>query len=338
MGSCGRRLQRWTVGPGSLTLTLAKSRRARRWTEAEWPNCSRYVSDGERRQGDPLGTRLAIKLPDKDRCSMLSRCSLRCEWVGCVLAVSILSLATIGCDFREKGDARKPKQDPKALKKMIDDLANRNAPPKLIAGLGGSPGTVPLFPENYDWEEQERVLGALARLEVNPTEELWEELVRHVDDERYSLTVMNNSGVYAEGNMTVGYFCLDLAEKQLRRVFERHLPAKERDERERKIPIPVGIETNLKVWRQKRMKKSFCELQIEVCEQALKELDKVKGVAETKLAAAREGIAEEIKELKRTNRPVLIRASAVGGNDLYSARSAKGLREELAKAGLIPKK
>ena len=61
-----------------------------------------------------------------------------------------------------------PVRDPEAAKvakldSLIDALANRNKPPRIIPGLSirNLGPDLPVFRENYDWAEQERVLKAL---------------------------------------------------------------------------------------------------------------------------------------------------------------------------------
>lgn len=57
---------------------------------------------------------------------------LVCEpWVGCVLMIG--SLALFGAAlFGQEGEPR-PKRDAKAVARLIDELANRNRPPRLGA-------------------------------------------------------------------------------------------------------------------------------------------------------------------------------------------------------------
>src|SRR5262249_58899734 len=62
----------------------------------------------------------------------------------------------------------------KALAKMIDALANRNRPPKLVPIEENGP-RLPLFPANYDWKEHERVRTALGKVQREKTPEMWEE-------------------------------------------------------------------------------------------------------------------------------------------------------------------
>jgi hypothetical protein len=89
----------------------------------------------------------------------------------------------------------------------------------------------------------------------------------------------------------------------------------------------VGIR-GLSEWRKKRAEKSLYELQIEVCEEAIKELAEVKRVPQEQRDAARKKIEAEIATLKRTKRP----SNVQGGyrferSGPYNAELAKRVRE-----------
>ncbi len=220
---------------------------------------------------------------------------------------------------------------------MIDGLANRNRAPKGVS-LRGSVRKSPLFLENYDWNEQHRVLLAVRRLYEQTSEGLWEELLRNVDDKRYSLTLKDNSELYILCHTTVGSYCHGLAWDHLVRLSERHLPEQANDERGRKIAVPAGIEPDLVEWRKKRPNKTLYELQIEVCENRLKGLSKATGIPKDDINLARKRIEKEIEDLKRTKQPVMLQHPAVTSDDLFSAKEAKWLREQFARPPQRPKK
>ncbi|HEV3255499.1 MAG TPA: hypothetical protein VG013_01340 [Gemmataceae bacterium] len=250
------------------------------------------------------------------------------SWMCYILAVGSLALTT--ALLLGRGGGRAAKHDQKRVAKLVDDLANRNSAPQLVGHNGN---LLPLFPAAYDWKEQKRVQEALRRLENDQTAEVWEEMIKKADDPRYALTFKNNSGVFAEDNRTVGRLCRQVAYDELVGVFRQHLPDNPPDAPEMgEIDLDVGVYQlgNLVEWREKRKDKTLSELQIEVCEQALKELAKAKGVPRHEKVQARKKIKAEIGKLRKTNRPILVRSDILGSLDeCYSAEEGKEFREKL---------
>jgi hypothetical protein len=230
---------------------------------------------------------------------------LRC--VRYAFAVSSLSLFG-GVVLGEAAPGPAPKRDAKgAAKRMVEAIANRNKPPKLVDRTRAWPRRLPLYPEGYDWKEEERVRDALDKLYQEATAELWEELVRREGDERYCVTVVDNA---EDAHVhSVGLVCWYLAYSRLVGVFEQHLPPN-RLRVGARIPLDAHAIVPAKTlaeWRKARAKKSLYQLQIEVCENALRELAKVKRVSEKEKADARRKIEAEIRKLKAEKKPVFLK-------------------------------
>jgi hypothetical protein len=238
--------------------------------------------------------------------------------VCCALSFSALTLAAAIVWGQNRG-GQVVKRDTQAVAQMVDDIANRNRAPKFV---DGPTHPVPLFPEDYDWGEQDRVRAALGELLKDTTDELWEELVRKQDDPRYSLTTRGrNDRPY---NRSVGYYCRDIARGRLVDVFRRHLP---RDPNKDGWPVSVDIGIKkLAEWRKERKDKSLYQLQIETCELALKQLPEVEGVPEKEKDLARAGIEAEIENLKRRKGPIF-RDYGLDGIETYTAEEAKAVRD-----------
>jgi hypothetical protein len=220
---------------------------------------------------------------------------------GALAALSLIAVVFLGHAAGEQ----KAERDAKAVAKMVEDIASRNKAPKIVDLPNEWPRKVPRFPKSYDWKEQERVYKALAKLYKDTSVELWEELVRKAGDRRYSLTIVSQQSGNSR-NDTVGNVCRRLAYDRLIDVFQRHMPAWP----ERcgwTVRLDVGIE-DLAAWRKKRNDKSLYQLQIEVCERALKEVQKVKGISQEMKDEARKKIKSEIKKLTRTKRPFQIKS------------------------------
>jgi hypothetical protein len=253
------------------------------------------------------------------------------EWV----LYGIPSLGTqilIGLFFVAQADRSQTAQgDLKAAAKMLDVLANRNKPPKLVLPSSQKHEIrklakwVPLFPQDYDWKEQDRVVKALNHLRNNMTVDWWEELVRTKDDPRYSLTIISPDTGSAS-NWTVGDFCHFLGYMCLVDVVRRDWPKK----RDRRIGLGLGIR-DLTEWRKERMHKSVYELQIELYERALAQLPTVKYISQEQKEATRKKIESAIEKLKRTKQPIFLNYPLFGKASLYTPAKAKRIRKMLAK-------
>ncbi len=227
--------------------------------------------------------------------------------IGGLAVIAVLVLRERGNDKANghENDTGEPvaKGDPNEAAKMVDAIVNRNQEPKLVNRPSGWPREIAMFPESYDWAEDARVLRALDKLFQDRTLALWEELVRRGDDPRYCVTLVSVQNEDAQIISVTGV-CFRLAYSHLVDVFKQHLPVSE-DADGRKIALDIGIE-NLAEWRKKRANKSLYELQIEVCENALSQVSKAKGVSEDDEALARGKIKGEIARLKRTKQPFFV--------------------------------
>jgi hypothetical protein len=220
----------------------------------------------------------------------------------------------------------------KRAKKMVDDIVNRNKPPKFVGRPSGFPHKVALYPESYDWKEEERVRKAIDKLHEDTTVELWEELVRRSEDPGYCCIVVMPEDQENVTTYTVGRVCGPLAYARLVGVFARHMPADPADEKGRPLAVRTGA-GHLADWRKERMQKSLYQLQIEVGERMVRELSRLKlGGKRLKIkeriASAREKIEAEIKNLRRTKQPVILKGEKFT-DLLYSKEAAKRVRDAL---------
>jgi hypothetical protein len=201
---------------------------------------------------------------------------------------------------------------------------NANKPPTVVDRRAGSPKKVPLFPEQYDWNEEKRVLKALDKLYTDSSVELWEELIQREKDTRYAVTIV--SPVETPKMLSVGSICSELAYSTLVGVFRQHLPP---DPRKDGSSITLDVtDKSLGEWRKARKDKALYELQIEVCETAIDMLSKTKGIPEDQMLTARRRIADEIEKLKAGKRPFIPkRESFQDFKHVYTRELAKRIRE-----------
>jgi hypothetical protein len=230
------------------------------------------------------------------------------RWVvsaGSLGSLTLLGLVIVGnMDCPAQNPGGKPgNRDAKRVTQMVDDLVNRNKPPKIVTRrLGDYPYRLPVFPKDYDWKEEERVRKAFDTVRQDTSLQLWDELVRRIGDERYCRTTWDESAGDAWDH-TVGDECIELAYARLSYVFEEDFPSFQ----------PHGCVIHLRrllrdlpAWRKARKDKPFYQLQIDVCELVLRELPKFdeKDISAKEKAEGRRKVEAVIKKLRRTQRPI----------------------------------
>ena len=243
-----------------------------------------------------------------------------------VLALSSVIVIVAGASSGKEAGSE-AKRDAKEAAKLVDEIANRNKPPELKGRFPQRMAPrVPVFPKSYDWREDKRVSDNLKKLWADNSIELWEELVRmDGTDARYCITVKtpgDNAKI-----LSVGDICQSLAYGRVLDVYKRVLPVNPHNECAR-IYLNSGIgDKGLAEWRKERKNKSLYELQIEVCENALRSLAKdkeLKDVSEAQRKLIRQKIEGQIEKLKRTKAPILFEYTWFDeGYELYHPRERK---------------
>jgi hypothetical protein len=176
--------------------------------------------------------------------------------------------------------AQPPQANPKTagideFERLVESLANRNEPPKLAedAFAINEVSSPPIFGEKYDWVEQRRVREALHVLTKRNGAALWPHLVRHLDDQRYSLTCSFED---CGANLTVGDFCREMARRDLTEPYRRVWP------QVRLLPGALGVihfarppwRRTLEEWSPSWKDRQLWELQIELGEWGLQRLER----------------------------------------------------------------
>jgi hypothetical protein len=180
---------------------------------------------------------------------------------------------------------------------LVKALASKNPSPDAEGNRGSAS-----VPENFDWSEQERVWAVIGEL-MDRSEEVWPELVEHLDDEDYCITIEVFNG--AIHDWPVGIVCQEIIERNLSEAYYRKLEPQSL-EVYRKLRSP-RFEIELKDWCEQRKDLKLYELQIEACEWAMKELSKDDEFPRTSAEQRKEWIASvetEIASLKKSKQAV----------------------------------
>jgi hypothetical protein len=189
-------------------------------------------------------------------------------------------------------------------RKMIDALANSNAPPRILEDGDGHVA----FPQNYIWSEQDRIPKVIATL-TDHAEESWPELVGAIDDDRYSITFKIHD---YPSNWTVGDVCSEIIRDYLvqgyyaYRIDDPATGGRRWSAYMKHIPEAYDPENKeLKKWCQGHKDKKLYELQIAACEWAVNKISEYfPNVANTTKRKSIEAIKEEIKKLQQTKKPL----------------------------------
>ena len=208
------------------------------------------------------------------------------------------------------------------MERLIDALASRNDAPRLVGKEGSA---FPIFAEKFDWNDQKRVQAAAWALAQDDSNDLWGCLVEHLRDKRYSATC--EIGDDYPCNYDVGTICLFIARSKLRCAYLRHLePGKTfhyggnswnwvsnvtRDfipgivQRDLHHGSRVYDPDDLAEWYRARKGKPLYELQMEMCEWAVKKVEDAPGVAEKPRKTFIAAVRNEIESLRKAKRPVV---------------------------------
>jgi hypothetical protein len=273
-------------------------------------------------------------------------------------SLSIVVLAAIGLHVSSAAIGQPPGSPPAApltveLGRLVDALASHNRPAEIVENFAVSNidgmrhlvdgNNLPLFSEDYDWADQQRVLEACDRLVKRQGGDLWPCLVEHLGDKRYAFTcLLNDRGA----NITVGNFCSVIAYRDLVEPFRAVWP------NEANFPVGGAISMkhqlfiappchDLARWCHARRSKPLWELQIELGEWGIRMIESLKDVPEDQKAVLIKRTRAVIDGLRRTKTPIVQNRFSPYSEDAHylNAREAKEIREEYrnrVSAGLKP--
>jgi hypothetical protein len=226
-------------------------------------------------------------------------------------------------------------EEPPDYEAMIDALANRNPAPELIKLRRPAKAhevywfdRQPLFPADYDWEEQSRARKARAKLFAVKDPALWDHFIKHLDDDRYSLTLGQEPNF--SSNKTVGDWCWDGFFARTR--FARVVTKQERGAQGNAFSLDLGF--IILEWREQHPKTPLYELQIALCERSLEAIPQESRLSYEARDRNSKRIQGYLDEIRRTKKPFFFSPS-IDGYRLYDTEIAKAIREkyELQNAG-----
>jgi hypothetical protein len=223
----------------------------------------------------------------------------------------------------------------KSLERLIDAMASHNKPPRLVT-VGDV--AVPLFGDDYDWPEQQRVRKAIDAVMRTKSDDLWWRLRASIHDNRYVLTATR--GRVAK-NFTLGALCRDIVDSRLCLGVTAHLPS---------VPgrLPATFRPEQEFWQHEdewaRERTPLCVMQAALCRRAIEQWETVLGTlpggdgqahrytADEKarcVAALKKEIAERNQTKKALYEEVVVPwLPAPGGWEGFDAQRAREVRAE----------
>jgi len=222
------------------------------------------------------------------------------------------------------------------LESLIDAVASHNKPPSLAKAADA---TIPLFGDDYDWPEQQRVRTALDTLMRIKSDGSWWQLRDHIRDERYVLTATRDG---IAKNFTLGALCSDMIDSRLCLGFTAHLPLVAGR-------LPATFLPEQEYWQHETQwageRKPLYAMQAALCERAITQWETVRGTSlpgsdgqahsyttdekDRFVAALKKEIAERVQTKKAASEEVVVPClPAPGGWEGFDAQRAKNARVE----------
>jgi hypothetical protein len=236
--------------------------------------------------------------------------------VGAMAFIGALPVSPSGFLSSHSGAVQVKKQFD--LDEVIESLASRNAPPELREYSGER---VALFPLDYDWEDQARVLDALSIIiQNNDSESLWEKLVNKIDDKRYSLTLILEN--VSAANVSVGSLCRRIVESRLFFVCNQKFDASSKGKRDVYLDVEIN---DIKKWRASRAGKSLFELQLEIRSRAIRSINRDERLSSEQKNKLRMNVRRIRDNLQASGKPFFPQFS-LDGDGLYNSERAARAR------------
>jgi hypothetical protein len=153
---------------------------------------------------------------------------------------------------------------------VVESLASMNKAP-VIRRQDGRSDTTPEIPAGFNWAEQKRIWQVAHELAKN-AEEAWPELVKHLDDRRYALTVEHSVSSVYQDNWTVGDICREIVLWTVMAGYHDEIEWSTKGFYQRMSGEHFTGGVELKKWCEARLDKPLFELQAEACRWAADEL------------------------------------------------------------------
>lgn len=217
--------------------------------------------------------------------------------------------------------------DETEAEKLVASFANENPLPKLF---GERRERKAVFPRNYDWEEQARVVKAVQNV-LKVADEAWPALIDHLEDEEFCLVYYSDAFGREEypSIQTVGDVCQEIVLANLTNGYNQHLPGFKEAIIPLRRPDYVPKErAPLKQWCDEQQDKgrSLLALQLEAAEWAVKRVPELPGpLPKDEIQESVSAIESEIARLRKSEKPVL--AKRIWGEGRHPVTKAEATIE-----------
>lgn len=218
----------------------------------------------------------------------------------CAAIIKVLILPLLGS--AQMIDVLEAKTNRLDTVKLVGSLATTNESPMIV---GARFSQVPLFPKNYNWNEQDRIIKVIDQL-TRDVEQAWPTLLNHARDKRYAITLSSDESTH---NYTVGNVCIIMLQESLTAAYLPHVPERAEVYFALRHPknIPVIPTDAFIEWCQRRHAEGtkLYTLQIECAQWAMAKLWDMDTVGDDETRIAIETIKRKVDAIRRTERAEL---------------------------------
>lgn len=214
--------------------------------------------------------------------------------------------------------------DVEGLEKYITSLVNRHSKPPRIVSTDSQ--SFAIFKEPYNYREQTRVFDAFKYLRANRGEDLWPFLLKHVHDQQYACTLIENNNrsgeILSAENRTVGSLCVELIYLDLQNTYRNVLPRLDNERRLHpdlyhfywidmypSLSLGQFFEGGYSNWIKNNSHLAMYQVQIAVCEWAIQKTPDLKGISDKKKEQFVSDLNARIGKLKETKKPLIEKAT-----------------------------
>lgn len=153
-------------------------------------------------------------------------------------------------------------QELSEVESLIDQLASKNKPPKVRIEVT----PYALFPRDFDWSDQKRVIGIIEILH-NKAQEDMPALLSHLDDKRYCITLESDQSA---SNYSVGRICSLLLQQSLVAGYQDCLKGDQRVFNALSYPESLESEDACLEYLKDKKNTRLIEIQIDLTKQAIR--------------------------------------------------------------------
>lgn len=214
------------------------------------------------------------------------------------LVVSLVIGFALETDAFAQTNPSVPTGEKTMLDFSVNELANPNKPPELVKS---KQFLRPSYPTDYDFDQDRRIRSLFFKIVRSESDGVWELLIQHCDDSRYSIVIGDN-GTDAE-IWTVGRICRYVTKSRMLILDRIHSDVNSVDRPDVQLRATADI-GDIKSWWETNGKKPLHDIQLEQCKDNLSRLLSHPELPDSTKEYYQKKISEEIELLTKSRKPI----------------------------------